>query len=630
MAFVGRVLSRLLMLTTLALITVGIAPLHRLGAVDGITITRVNVSSSGEEADTRTWSLSFELSADGTIVAFESEATNLVPGDTNGRSDVFVRDLVTGRIERVSVASDSAQGNGPSGGVSLSDDGRFVAFHSMASNLVDGDTNETLDVFVHDRSTAITERVSVSSDGAQANGTSVNPGLSGDGNRVVFGSRGDNLVPGDSTNDRFDVFVHDRSTGTTRRMSVATDGSEADEGSEEWTISANGTTVAFISEATTLVPDDTNGTADAFLRDVDGGVTTRGNVAADGSQANSDSHSPTLDAAGTRLAFTSYASNLGTEGRDAYYDLFVKDLQSGTITAVVSHADDDIFSPQLATSGARVAFQTRASNLVPGDTTGVRDVFVHDLDTNMTRRVSVSSDGDEGNGDSSSPHLDAHGTSVVFGSWASNLVPDDTNDLGDVFVAEIIDETKPTICRGRVATVVSAGVIIGTDDDDVIAGSGGPDLIDGRGGDDIICGEGGPDVMVHGPGADTFDGGRGRDTVSYATSNRGVRVTIDGVADDGGPFEGDNVARSVEIVRGSMYRDTLIGSENDDVLRGLDGRDRLRGLSGDDRLYGGDGGDILHGGAGDDHVDGGYKFDRCRGGGGLDSAARCELITSIP
>ena len=224
--------------------------------------TRVSVASDGTQANDR--SLVVALSGDGRVVAFDSEASNLVPGDTNGSRDVFVHDRQTGQTTGVSVASDGAQANGFSSRAALVADGRVVAFDSLATNLVPGDTNSTWDVFVHDRQTGQTTRVSVASDGTQANERSFFVTLSGDGQVVAFDSEASNLVPGD-TNGVDDVFVHDRQTGETTRVSVANNGTQGDNSSFRGRISANGRVVAFSSDATKLVPGDTNGKTDVFV-----------------------------------------------------------------------------------------------------------------------------------------------------------------------------------------------------------------------------------------------------------------------------------------------------------------------------------------------------------------------------
>ena len=190
-------------------------------------ITRVSVDSSGVQANGR--SIRGQLSADGRYVAFVSDATNLVPDDTNNAEDVFVKDRQTGATTRVSVASQTgAQANDGSGVTAISSDGRYVAFYSDASNLVSGDTNGIGDIFVRDRQTGLTTRVSVDSSGNEANGQNSDfyLAISGDGRYVAFPSEATNLVSGDTNNVR-DIFVHDRQTSQTRRVSVASNGTEA-------------------------------------------------------------------------------------------------------------------------------------------------------------------------------------------------------------------------------------------------------------------------------------------------------------------------------------------------------------------------------------------------------------------
>ncbi|MGH8879054.1 MAG: TolB family protein, partial [Stackebrandtia sp.] len=212
---------------------------------------------------------SFEavVSADGRYVAFVSFADNVVTGDTNGWEDVFVHDRRTGDTSRVSVAGDGSQANGSSHDGVVSADGRYIAFQSFADNLVPGDTNGVEDVFVHDRQTGVTSRVSVTSSGSQVKSNSPGLGLAiaADGRYVAFASSASRLVPGD-TNGAYDVFVHDRQTGATRRVSIAGDGSQANSASVGAAISADGRHVAFISRAGNLVPGDTNRIDDVLVR----------------------------------------------------------------------------------------------------------------------------------------------------------------------------------------------------------------------------------------------------------------------------------------------------------------------------------------------------------------------------
>jgi len=202
------------------------------------------------------------LSADGRYVAFGSNASNLVVGDTNGVTDVFVRDRGTGETTRVSVDSAGVEGNHDSHFPSISADGRYVAFMSLASNLVAGDASGTIwQIFVHDRVTSETTRVSVDSAGVEANDQRLEPSISADGRYVYFYSYASNLVVSDA-NGACDVFVHDRVTGETTRVSVDSAGVEANGGSEQASVSADGRYVTFCSYASNLVVGDTNGFID--------------------------------------------------------------------------------------------------------------------------------------------------------------------------------------------------------------------------------------------------------------------------------------------------------------------------------------------------------------------------------
>lgn len=225
------------------------------------SLTHVSVDSSGAGGNDESTYPS--ISGDGRFVAFESLATNLVGDDTYFFRDVFVHDIQTGATVRASVDSGGLQAEGESGGASMSADGRFVAFWSDADNLVPGDTGGT-DIFVRDLQGGTISRVSVDSSGAEANAYSLGPSISRDGRFVAFESWASNLVPGD-TAGHYDIFVHDRRTGTTTRASVDSSGGEANEGSAYCAISGDGRFVVFLSGASNLAPGDTNGKNDTFV-----------------------------------------------------------------------------------------------------------------------------------------------------------------------------------------------------------------------------------------------------------------------------------------------------------------------------------------------------------------------------
>jgi len=480
-----------------------------------MTITRVSVDSAGNQAigDSEIPS----ISADGRFVAFLSNATNLVPGDTNNSQDIFVRDLLTNIITRVSVNSAGNQGNALSLLPSLSGNGRFVAFASNASNLVPGDTNGRADIFVRDLLTNTTTRVSVDSAGNQGNGISYSllTSISADGRFVTFASDASNLVAGD-TNNRGDIFVRDLLTNTTTRVSVDSAGIQGNGISEFPSISADGRFVAFTSNASNLVPGDTNNSNDTFVRDLLTNTTTRVSVDSAGIQGNDSSRIPSISADGRFVTFASDATNLVPGDTNGRADIFVRDLLTNTTTCVSvdsagNPGNDSSLYSSISADGRFVVFESDAFNLVRGDTNNSTDIFVRNLSTNTTTRVSVSGAGNQGNGESYSPSISANGQKVAFSSKASNLVPGDTNNGSDLFIVDL------TNTPGVINT--SSNNINGTNGNDNLIGTNGSDNISGLDGDDALTGRQGNDILVGGGGSDNLSGGKGFDTLNGGLGN---------------------------------------------------------------------------------------------------------------
>jgi Tol biopolymer transport system component len=380
------------------------------------------------------------ISADNRYVAFESVATNLVAGDTNGYSDIFVQDRQTGTTTRVSKSSAGVQGDYESYAAFISADGRYVVFESEATNLVAGDTNNHRDIFVRDRQTGTTWLVSKSSAGVQGDANSYDPSISSDGRYVVFHSYATNLVAGD-TNTKPDVFVRDRQTGTTWLVSKSSAGVQGDGNSYIASISADGRYVAFVSEATTLVAGDTNAKADVFVRDRQTGTTTRVSRSSAGAEADDTSSYSSISEDGRYVAFSSRATSLVAGDTGGNQDVFVRDRQTGT-TYLVSRSSAgvqgsaDSYYPSLSADGRYVTFDTYASNLVSGDTNAKRDVFVRDRSAGTTYRMSRSSAGAEGDDESLWSSVSEDGRYVTFGSVATTLVSGDTNAKSDVFLRD--------------------------------------------------------------------------------------------------------------------------------------------------------------------------------------------------
>lgn len=416
-------------------------------------VARVSEGTGGVEANAGSTSPS--LSWDGQLVAFASAASNLVPGDTNGASDIFLHNRLTGTTTRVSVASDGTQANKGSTAPAISGDGRFVAFTSDADNLVADDTNGYSDVFVHDMSTGITERVSTTTAGDNGNLPSGSPSISWNGRFVAFYSLASNLVAGDS-NSWWDVFVKDRQNGYTQRVSVASDGSEGNNMSYEPAITFDGRYVTFTSIATNLVPGDTNGVDDIFIRD----------------RITNSTERVSLSATGTETDAGSFRSSVSYDGR-------------------------------------LVAYESLASNVVLGDSNGSWDVFVRDRSSMTNERVSVANDGSEAMGNSRGRALSWDGRRVAFTSAGTTLVAGDTNLVVDSFVRDRIDSAT-----WRVS--VSWPVQVSANTDEVVLAGGGRSaafttagefaglLPDGNGVDDVYVADSGESALTETPSPDSL------------------------------------------------------------------------------------------------------------------------------
>lgn len=377
------------------------------------------------------------ISADGRYVAFASGGSNLVPGDTNEMDDAFVRDLETGAIERVSVTDDGSQQDGGSKLTSISGDGRYATFDSSSDALVAGDTNGQSDIFVRDRVAGTTERVSVGAAGQQANAYSGMHDISGDGRFVVFESPATNLVPGD-TNGQPDVFVRDLVEGTTVRVSVSSSGAQANNRSHSPTMSHDGTAVVFASYATNLVAGDANGYQDTFVHELETGMTERVSIATGGGEANEYSSYGVASDGGRIVVFGSWASNLVPSDGNLTYDLFVRDRAAGTTErASVGPAGQQPPGgsdwPSITADGRFVAFTT-SGGLLPGGSNSFAQVFVRDLVTGAVEAAGLADDGSQPQDHVADGAISADGSAVAFTSASQILAPDAPDQ--QVFVRE--------------------------------------------------------------------------------------------------------------------------------------------------------------------------------------------------
>lgn len=380
------------------------------------------------------------ISADGAWVVFESDASDLVPDDTNGVCDIFRVSRLGGALERVSVSMDGAQADGPSFGATVSGDGGRVAFASDATNLVPQDTNGCTDVFVRAYPQGSVFRASVGPRRLQASGPSSAPHLADNGKWLVFASTAMNLTA-DDTNGVADIFRYELRSAAVERVSLASTGAQGQAASREPQISGNGTWIAFTTEADDLALHDANGKADALVNALPEGRTWCVSLtAADAKPAGGAA--PSLSHTGRRIAFVSESPDIVAADRNAVADVFVRYMdEKRTVRISCSPAGDDADGPsgepRISADGQFVVFSSLAGNLAPGDANGVRDVFLCDLQTLRLTRISVAPGGDPADGASSAPDISADGRFVVYQSAATNLTPGDTNGRIDIFVYDV-------------------------------------------------------------------------------------------------------------------------------------------------------------------------------------------------
>lgn len=537
------------------------------------------------------------ISADGRYLLFKSDASTLVPGDTNGKADIFRKDLVTGAVIRVSTAGDEAEANGVSYNYTISADGRYVLFTSEATNLTGDTTTGTVaQAFVKDLTTGAVTRVSENAAGDEINHGIDAPLLSNDGRYIVFTSWADNLVPGVGGEFFSNVFRKDLTTGVVELVSEAVDGTNPNSLSSVSSVSADGRYVFFESLASNLVAGDTNGTRDLFRKDMTTGAVDRISKAADGTQANGESYQAAYSADGRYVVFTSTATNLVAGDTNGKADIFRKDLKTGAVIRVTTAADGtqgnwESSEAQISADGRYVIFYSYASNLAPGEEPSTRpafpiteDVYRKDLVTGAIVRLTPTINGSREGGPYNFDYslaISPDGQKAYFGSVLSNLVAGDVNGKSDIFEVDV-NLLSSSSSRGS-----SVNLMFDTGAASQVS------LAWGDGTVDTITPVAGSASFNH-----TYAAQGAKDAVATVFENGKSWAVPYKIVVGSGPISRNTAL--ADTLSGSAAADTLTGDNETNIILGNAGKDTLRSFVGHDTLSGGLGNDVLDGGAGKD------------------------------
>ena len=401
------------------------------------------------------------ISADGRYILFTSSASNLLkaglPPESYPHSKLYLYDQKTGKTALVSVAWDGSPANYDTGSGTISSEGRYIAFASNASNIVAGYPGGQLQVYLRDRRISKNYLVSGPLDGSLPSEDANYPSISASGRYIAFESFSTNLVKED-TDDDPDIYVRDMVKNKLYLVSVSSKGVKGNIDSYSPSISSDGRIVAFASVATNLVPNDTNNASDVFVHDMKTGKTERISVSSNGKQANDRSEQPVISGNGRYIGFISWASNLVPGDTNGVPDVFVRDLLTGKTERVsVSSSgkqqtlgtlyDSGYSGISLSIDGRYISFVSQATNFANGISIntchypiglGVNEpctnIYLRDRQTGRTSIVSISGSNKSGNAASSSPSISRDGQWIVFSSEASNLVGGDTNGQPDIFL----------------------------------------------------------------------------------------------------------------------------------------------------------------------------------------------------
>ncbi len=633
------------------------------------SIARVDQTAAGLGGNNYTSGT--DISADGRFVFFDSLSSNLVAGDTNGKYDVFRKDMDTGAIVRVSTKANGTQANGEHFFSSASADGRYVAFESTATNFVTGDTNGQRDIYVKDLQTGIVTRASIDAGGSGGFSASVEADIAPDGRSVVYLSFDDHHL------HRKDLV-----TGANDLIDVGPDRAVANGSSAYPSFSPDGRYILFESRASNLTPNDTNGTQDIFIKDVLTGHVTQLSTDSVGNQNSFDNEYPVWSYNGHFVTYQSVsadddgslAGNFNVDVRAlqlnvaalAHRDL-VLTVDVGTASSATVHWGDGDQQTYTAAGGVVVAAggyaadgtyalqiaaddgATRGATVIVAATLAPPGEVQHIAGGSGIDVVLASTGADDvtlGAGDDGALLRDGDdmvapgaGRDTIDGGAGSDTV---TYAAATGAVTVDLGLTGPqSISAGEgFDTLISIENVIGSSRGDRITGNGETNRLDGGAGSDMLDGKGGDDWLKGGLGDDTLIGGSGRDTADYTGYNGKIVVNLSKtVAQATGPAGNDTLSGIEDLISGggndqltgSTVANTIHGGNGSDIIAGLGGADTLYGDAGNDRIIGGAGNDRLVGGLGRDVQAGGADADMFVFGALADSAVggQRDLITDF-
>ena len=519
------------------------------------------------------------VSADGRYVAFRTEASNLVADDPDTTRDIVVRDRRTGFVTLVSRAdgANGEKGNRASYNPRISANGRYVVFRSNATNLVPEDTDTLEDVFVRDLQANRTILVSRASGagGEKGNGGSFNASISADGQRIAFRSEATNLSPED-TDVVPDVYLRDLAANETSLVSRASGAGPKGTGFSEFPIiSGDGRSIAFRSESPNLAPEDTDTIEDIFVRDLETGETLLvSRAAGTGAKGNARSTFVSISANGNEIAFDSQSSNIHPEDTLPDADVFLRDMTTGEVE-LISRASGPAGAkgvpgssePSISANGRYVAFQSAARNLDPDDVDGTLDVYLRDRETFSTEALSPALENPYNR--SFEAQMAPEGGLVAYQADAGVAGSGASVPPSDVW-ASVAPPKLGKCMRKRVTMVATTdGVTKGTRGDDVIVAGDGAEQIKGGRGNDRICAGGGEDVVKGGKGKDKIKGGGGADLLKGNADpdkllGNGRKDVLHGGGDD-------------DRLNGGGARDRCDGAGGDDKLKGCEVDEEKKG-----------------------------------------------------